>query len=281
MHFEPSPGFLTLGDVLSFAFPRLACFVEAGFGKELLWTLKVHYLDLLFLTLHTSPIAMKFVALAFGLFATANAFMPAVRTQRASLRRHGMGACSSLQMALKEGDKVPSCSWPIRKYMGSTYTTPDGKVNPYIWDTLNTDDVFKGRRVVVFSLPGAFTPTCSSAHLPKYEELYDEIGDLGVDGIYCMSVNDAFVMNAWKKDQKVNKINFVPDGSGTFTEAMGMLVDKDNLGFGKRSWRYSMVVKDGVIEKMFVEPGFQDNAPDDPYEVSDAETMTEYLRANS
>jgi glutaredoxin-like protein len=94
-----------------------------------------------------------------------------------------------------------------------------------------------------------------------------------VDDILCISVNDAFVMNEWKADQKADHITFIPDGNGEFTNAMGLLVGKDNLGFGKRSWRYSMLVRDGVIEKMFIEP----ELPGDPFEVSDADTMLEYL----
>ncbi|CEM37580.1 unnamed protein product [Vitrella brassicaformis CCMP3155] len=217
---------------------------------------------------------------ALALAVAASAFV--VPSSRLSLRQMTppMRGMTQLQMAqLREGSMVPQVSWPIRQYMGSTYTTADGKPNPYIWSEMTFDAVFRGKRVVIFSLPGAFTPTCSSAHLPRYEELYQEIKGLGVDEVYCLSVNDAFVMNAWKKAQNIGAIKLIPDGSGKFTEGMGMLVDKDNLGFGKRSWRYAMVVNDGVIEKLFVEPGFQDNAPDDPYEVSDADTMVAYLRA--
>jgi thioredoxin-dependent peroxiredoxin len=151
--------------------------------------------------------------------------------------------------------------------------------NPFRWQDLSTKDVFGGKRVVVFSLPGAFTPTCSSTHLPRYEELYDQILATGVASVVCLSVNDAFVMFQWGKQQGVKNIFLLPDGSGEFTRKMGMLVSKDNLGFGMRSWRYSMVVDDGKIEKMFVEPEFSDNCPTDPFEVSDADTMLNYLKS--
>jgi len=153
-----------------------------------------------------------------------------------------------------------------------------GGPNPFRWQDRTTQEIFGGKRVVVFSLPGAFTPTCSSTHLPRYEELADEIKALGVDEIICLSVNDAFVMFQWGKQQGANKVFLLPDGNGEFTRKMGMLVDKSNLGFGMRSWRYSMVVNDGTIEKLFVEPGYGDNYGEDPFEVSDADTMLAYLK---
>ncbi|MEB3163968.1 MAG: peroxiredoxin [Prochlorothrix sp.] len=153
-----------------------------------------------------------------------------------------------------------------------------GGPNPFRWQDRTTEEIFGGKRVVVFSLPGAFTPTCSSTHLPRYEELADEIKALGVDEIICLSVNDAFVMFQWGKQQGANKVFLLPDGNGEFTRKMGMLVDKSNLGFGMRSWRYSMVVNDGTIEKLFVEPGYGDNYGEDPFEVSDADTMLAYLK---
>jgi thioredoxin-dependent peroxiredoxin len=151
--------------------------------------------------------------------------------------------------------------------------------NPYEWKVLNSNDVFKGQKVIVFSLPGAFTPTCSTSHLPKYEELYGDFKALGVDKVACISVNDAFVMFQWGKSQSVKNVFLLPDGNGEFTRKMGMLVDKSNVGFGMRSWRYSMYVVDGNIEKIFVEPGFADNCPNDPFEVSDASTMLNYLKS--
>ena len=154
-----------------------------------------------------------------------------------------------------------------------------GGPNPFEWKSLTSDDVFKGRRVALFALPGAFTPTCSTSHLPRYEALYDEFAALGVDKVVCLSVNDAFVMYQWGRSQNADKVFLLPDGNAEFTRKMGMLVDKHNLGFGARSWRYSMVVDDGEIEKMFVEPGFGDNHAGDPFEVSDADTVLGYLKS--
>lgn len=141
------------------------------------------------------------------------------------------------------------------------------------WVDRTTADLFAGKTVVVFALPGAFTPTCSTAHVPRYAELRDAFAAKGVDDIICMSVNDGFVMDAWKKEQRAPGVRFVPDGNGEFAKGLGMLVDKQDLGFGPRSWRYSMLVRDGVIEKMFIEP----DRPGDPYEVSDADTMLRHL----
>jgi peroxiredoxin len=153
-----------------------------------------------------------------------------------------------------------------------------GGPNPFEWKDLSTDDIFKGKNVVVFSLPGAFTPTCSTSHLPRYEALYSEFQAQGVDAIVCVSVNDAFVMFQWGKSQKAEHVFLLPDGNAEFTRKMGMLVDKNNLGFGQRSWRYSMYVENGEIKQMFIEPGFEDNCPSDPFEVSDADTMLNYLK---
>lgn len=152
--------------------------------------------------------------------------------------------------------------------------------NPFRWQDVTSDEIFKDKKVVVFALPGAFTPTCSNTHLPGYEELYEDIKKTGINEIYCLSVNDAFVMFQWGKHQNVVKVKLLPDGSGHFTRHMGMLVNKDNLGFGFRSWRYSMVVNNGIIEKIFIEPGFSDNCSSDPFEVSDAKTMLNYLKTN-
>lgn len=154
-----------------------------------------------------------------------------------------------------------------------------GGPNPFEWKDLSSDEIFKGKNVVVFSLPGAFTPTCSTSHLPRYEELYDEFKSQGVDAIVCISVNDAFVMFQWGKSQNAKNVFMLPDGNGEFTRKMGMLVDKRNLGFGPRSWRYSMYVEDGKIRQFFAEPGFQDDCPTDPFEVSDADTMLNYLKS--
>ena len=173
-----------------------------------------------------------------------------------------------------EGKKVPTVTFKTRVRDESV-----GGPNPYRWEDVTTDQLFKGKRVVVFSLPGAFTPTCSSTHLPGYEAAYDELKSLGVDEVYCLSVNDAFVMNQWGKAQGVKNVKLIPDGACEFTKGLGMLVKKDNLGFGDRSWRYSFYAEDGVIQKAFVEPGFSDNCPMDPFEVSDAQTMVGYLKS--
>ena len=154
-------------------------------------------------------------------------------------------------------------------------TVPTGQ---YIWKDLHTSEIFSNKRVVVFALPGAFTPTCSTFQLPGYEFAYDQFKELGIDEVYCISVNDSFVMNAWFRDQSIKNVKPIPDGSGEFTHAMGMSVSKSNLGFGYRSWRYAMVVNNGEIEQLFEEPGKVGNCPVDPYEVSDPETVLEYLK---
>ena len=159
----------------------------------------------------------------------------------------------------REGSRVPDVAFRVRR---------NGD-----WATITTDDVFANRNVVVFSLPGAFTPTCSSTHLPRFNELAPAFREQGVDAIVCVSVNDPFVMEEWGKDQEASNVTLLPDGNGEFTDRMGMLVDKSDLNFGKRSWRYSMLVRDGTIEKMFIEP----DKPGDPFEVSDADTMLHYI----
>jgi peroxiredoxin len=143
---------------------------------------------------------------------------------------------------------------------------------------MTTDDCFKGKRVILLSLPGAFTPTCSTYQLPGFEASFEKFKDLGIDGIYCVSVNDSFVMNKWAKDPNLKHVKVTPDGSGEFTRKMGMLVDKNNLGFGMRSWRYAAIVNDGIIEAWFEEPGLSDNHADDPYGVSAPETLLQYLQ---
>jgi peroxiredoxin len=144
--------------------------------------------------------------------------------------------------------------------------------------TRTTAELFNNKRVVIFSLPGAFTPTCSAYQLPGYEEKYDEFTALGIDAIYCISVNDGFVMNAWAQDQNIEKVTLIPDGNAYFTRSMGYLVNKSNLGFGDRSWRYAAVVDNGIIEKIFVEAGQRDNADTDPYEISTPENVLTYVR---
>ena len=159
----------------------------------------------------------------------------------------------------REGKNVPQVTFHTR--------------HDHEWLDRSTDEIFKGKTVVVFSLPGAFTPTCSSTHVPRYNQLAPTFARHGVDEVVCISVNDAFVMNEWRREQKAMNVTFLPDGNGDFSRGMGMLVAKNDLAFGDRSWRYSMLVKDGVIEKMFIEP----NEPGDPFEVSDADTMLEFI----
>jgi glutaredoxin-like protein len=158
-----------------------------------------------------------------------------------------------------EGQRVPDVTFRTRR---------DAE-----WVNRASKDVFAGKNVVVFSLPGAFTPTCSSSHVPRFNQLAPTFKEHGVDEIVCISVNDPFVMNEWQESQKAWDVTFLPDGNGEFTNKMGLLVDKEDLGFGKRSWRYSMLVRDGLIEKMFLEP----EVAGDPYDVSDADTMLKYL----
>lgn len=153
--------------------------------------------------------------------------------------------------------------------------------NPFRWEDKTTYDFFAGKRVVLFSLPGAFTPTCSTYQLPGFENNFAEFKALGIKDIYCVSVNDGFVMNCWAKDQKIKKVKMIPDGSCKFTEAMQMDVYKDNLGFGRRSWRYACVVNNGQIEKWFVEPGMEDNCEDDPYGETSPENILKWLRDNA
>jgi len=148
----------------------------------------------------------------------------------------------------------------------------DGE-NPFKWKDVSTDDIFAGKSVIIVALPGAFTPTCSSTHLPGYEGKYEELKSKGIDEVYCVSVNDAFSMYQWAKNLGIDKVKMLPDGNGDFTRLMGMLVKKENLGFGDRSWRYSMHVVDGEIKSQFVELGLMDNCPEDPFTVSDVDTM--------
>ncbi len=151
--------------------------------------------------------------------------------------------------------------------------------NPFRWQDLSSDDIFAGRKVVVLALPGAFTPTCSSTHLPGFEAQYDELIAAGADEVYCLSVNDAFSMYQWARQLGIAKVKMLPDGNGDFTRGMGMLVKKENLGFGPRSWRYAMLVEDGAITQLFSEQGKEDNCASDPFEVSDAETMLAHLKS--
>ena len=166
-------------------------------------------------------------------------------------------------MENRQGKNVPQVTFQTR--------------DTHQWVDVTTDEIFKDKTVVVFSLPGAFTPTCSSTHVPRYNQLASTFKKHGVDDVVCVSVNDAFVMNEWKKGQNADNVTFIPDGNGEFTDGMGMLVGKEDLGFGKRSWRYSMLVKNGVIEKMFIE----EEVDGDPFDVSDADTMLNFIAPNA
>jgi peroxiredoxin len=164
---------------------------------------------------------------------------------------------------------IPLVKWNKR-------AIPDGEVD-YAWVEEDSKDVFEGKRVVLFSLPGAFTPTCSSTHLPGYEARYNELLEQDIDEVYCLSVNDSFVMNAWLSELGINNVKPIADGNGEFTRHMGMLVEKTAVCFGMRSQRYSMVVDNGRVEMIFCEPNKEDNFAGDPFEVSDVDTMFDYL----
>lgn len=154
--------------------------------------------------------------------------------------------------------------------------------NPFRWHDVSTEDVFAGKRIVVFALPGAFTPTCTSEQCPAYEQSYDALRAAGADEVYCLSVNDAFVMFQWGKMLGLEKVKLLPDGSGHFTRRMGMLINKDHLGFGERSWRYAMIVEDGKIVAWFEEPGINDNGSDaDPYGESAPDKVLAWLESQA
>lgn len=158
---------------------------------------------------------------------------------------------------IRPGDRIPDTT--VHRLEGGVPTA------------VSTDALLRGRRVVLFGLPGAFTPTCSTAHVPRFQQLAPVFFRHGIDEIICISVNDAFVMDAWARDQHADRITFLADGNGALTEALGLLVDKEVLGFGKRSWRHAMIIEDGVVQHTFIEP----EKPGDPYEVSDADTVLE------
>jgi peroxiredoxin len=176
-------------------------------------------------------------------------------------------------MGTNIGKRVPDVDFMIRVRDESI----DGP-NPYRWENVNSQDFFGNKRVVLFSLPGAFTPTCSTYQLPGFEEHYEHFMDYGIDAVYCMSVNDSFVMNAWAKSQNIKNITVIPDGNGQFTFELGMLVSKMNVGFGERSWRYAAIINDGVIEAWFEEPGISDDCELDPYGETSPENILAYLR---
>jgi peroxiredoxin len=176
---------------------------------------------------------------------------------------------------MRVGTRVPDTNFMtrVRDESMSIIST-----NPFKWETKTTADYFAGKRVVIFSVPGAFTPTCSTMQLPSFEREYLRFKqEFNIDEIYCISVNDTFVMNSWVKQQNIENVKIIPDGNASFTESMGMLVDKNNYGFGKRSWRYAAVVDDGIIEAWFEEPGICDNCETDPYGQTDPKNILNYL----
>jgi peroxiredoxin len=156
-----------------------------------------------------------------------------------------------------------------------------GGENPYKWKEITTADYFNNKRILLFSLPGAFTPTCSTYQLPGFEKHYDAIKEHGIDEIYCISVNDSFVMNKWAQDQHIRNVKVIADGSALFTNYMNMLVLKDNLSFGQRSWRYAAIINNGVVEKLWEEPGKMDNCLDDPYGETSPEKILQDIKNNS
>ncbi len=174
---------------------------------------------------------------------------------------------------MKAGLKLPEVTFHTRVRDDSI----EGP-NPFRWQDKTTSDFFAGKRVVLFALPGAFTPTCSTYQLPGFENGFDDFKAEGIDAIYCLSVNDSFVMNKWAEGQGLKYVKVIPDGSAEFTRKMGMLVAKDNVGFGARSWRYAAIVNDGTVEAWLEEPGLADNHGEDPYGVSSPETVLDYLR---
>ena len=165
------------------------------------------------------------------------------------------------------GEKLPQVNFRVRS-LGE-------------WQDTNTDTYFKDKKVILFSLPGAFTPTCSNQQLPGFEKLANVFKEHGIDEIYCMSVNDSFVMNAWADKQKLENVKVIPDGNGEFTEKVEMLCSKKDKCFGNRSWRYAAIINDGVVEKVFEEPGKADDVTTDPYGESSPENVLKFLQATA
>lgn len=183
---------------------------------------------------------------------------------------------------MKAGNTVPQVTFKYRVRTDGkpiTYVdTTNGGENPFVFKDVTTNEIFEGKRVLVFSLPGAYTPTCSTYQVPGYEANYEKFKEQGIDEIYVLSVNDSFVMRRWMIDQGVQNIKFIPDGNAEFTNGMGLAEDMTDVGFGVRSHRYAMIVNNGVIEVMFVEPEASADNPD-PYGVSSPETLLEYVTA--
>tara|TARA_R110001592_G_scaffold241251_3_gene501675 strand:- start:689 stop:1234 length:546 start_codon:yes stop_codon:yes gene_type:complete len=171
--------------------------------------------------------------------------------------------------------KIPNVTFKIRE--GDLSEDGGCNFDEGCWTEKTSDEIFNDKKIIVFSLPGAFTPTCTSQQLPGYEAKYEDFKAMGINEVYCVSVNDSFVMNAWANKEGVKNVKVIPDGSGVFTEGMDMLVKKDDKGFGERSWRYAAIINNGVVEKMFEEPGKEDNCASDPYGESSPETVMKYL----
>ena len=177
-------------------------------------------------------------------------------------------------------NELPSVTFKIRtanEFENDDICFMNGE-NP--WTDVTSEEMFENKRVLIFSLPGAFTPTCTSQQLPAFDSMFSDLQNLGIDEIYCISVNDSFVMNAWSQKLNIKNIKLIPDGTGEFTQKIGMLVNKDHLGFGMRSWRYAVIADNMKVEKFFVEPGKNDNGDDDdPYEETSPENILNTLKA--
>ena len=176
-------------------------------------------------------------------------------------------------MYVEEGDTLSDVTFYMRERDDRDIFSD----NPFRWNVQRASDLFAGKKVLVFGLPGAFTPTCTNSQLPGFEKLYDSFMNAGIDEVYCTSVNDAFTMYQWAEKLGIKKVVMLPDGNGDFARSLGMLVDKSNLGFGERSWRYAMVVTNMEVDQMWVEPGFMDNCPLDPYGQTDPELVLSTL----
>tara|TARA_B100002051_G_C16639251_1_gene587679 strand:+ start:229 stop:762 length:534 start_codon:yes stop_codon:yes gene_type:complete len=162
-------------------------------------------------------------------------------------------------------------------YLRTLYETQE-KEKKYKWSLMKTKELFSSKKIIIFSLPGAFTPTCSTFQLPGFEKQFKEFSNIGIDAIYCVSINDAFVMNSWGKQHDINNVQMIPDGNGEFTRKIGMLVEKNNLGFGLRSWRYAIICENFEILEWFIEDGFEDNYDEDPYEKTKPENILNFLK---
>ncbi len=187
------------------------------------------------------------------------------KAYKEKFERIGHPALPGSIQKIERYDRIPNATF-VNRVMGD-------------FQKIESVSLFANKKIVLFSLPGAFTPTCSTKQLPAYEEAYDRFKGLGIDEVYCVSINDGFVMNAWADDLGIKKVKLLADGNGDFTESMGMLVNKRHLGFSNRSWRYSIYVINSIVDQAFIEPGFnQDGSDADPYTNTDPETIINYIR---